>query len=151
MKAWWISRSPRERLILLAAAGLIGAGLFFQLALSPIVRWRSESGARAAAAEETYRLVARAAAGAGAKAAASDVPIRNALTASAASLQVGLAFVNALPDGSVDMQTDPVAPEKVFEMLARLEAEHGIRAKTVDIARSLDDKTLVRVQATLSR
>jgi type II secretory pathway component PulM len=150
MKNWWRAASERERLLVFGAAAVIGLGSLFQLALAPLAKWRSGSDARAEIAEENYRLVTRAAAAA-VSARTSDAPVRNALVAAAAELQIPLAFVNALPDGSVDLQTEPAPPEKAFALFARLESEHAIGARTVDIARALDDPDLVRVQATLAR
>lgn len=152
MRAWWTARSERERVILAAAALVFGLGALHQLGLAPLLAWRNGADARAAAAEESYRLVTRAAAAAAARPKrAGDQPARNALVASASAVGVGLAFVNALPDGSVDFQTEPSPPERVFELIARLEREHAVAVRTIDIARAVDDPRLVRVQATLAR
>lgn len=151
MSGWWAARSERERAVLAAAAVLIALGALFQFALAPLSAWRSGADARAATAEESYRLAARAAAAATRASKASDQPVRNALAATASTLQIGLAFVNALPDGTVDLQTEPAPPEKIMELLAALERDHAISVKTIDIARAADDPMLVRVQATLAR
>jgi type II secretory pathway component PulM len=72
------------------------------------------------------------------------------LNAAAASAGVSLTFVNALPDGSVEMQAGPVAPAAVFALFAQLDRDHGVRVRSADIARAAENPDLVRVQATLA-
>lgn len=151
MNAWWAARTPRERLILGIGAAIVAIFGLAQLAVAPVFKWRGGAEARAAAAEDRYRLVARSAALATPVNTASAEPVRNVLNTTAGALGVELTFVNALADGSVDLQAGPVAPERLFDLLSRLEREHGVKVKSADISRASEDGNLVRVQATLAR
>jgi len=151
MSAWWSARTPRERLIISAGAmiaALLGVG---QFVISPIFRWRDGVETQAAAAEDGYRLVARSAAIATPAKAASAEPVRNVLNAAAGALGVELTFVNALPDGSVDLQAGPVAPERLFDLISRLDRDHGVKVRSADISRASENGDLVRVQANVAR
>jgi type II secretory pathway component PulM len=151
MNAWWANRTARERLLLALGAGLIGFFALAQATLVPLIKWRSGAAARADAAEARYQLVARSAAIATPVKAASAEPVRNVLNALAAALDIELTFVNALPDGSVELQAGPAAPDRLFDLFLRLEREHGVKVVSADLSRSSEDADLVRAQATLAR
>jgi type II secretory pathway component PulM len=151
MKAWWFSRTARERLVMTIGGGVLAALLLVQAMVAPLLSWRASSTKKAADAEANYRLVAEAAATAAPPASGSATPVRNLLNDAARTLNIDLTFVNALPDGSVDVQAGPVAPEKLFELLAKLERESGVKVKSADIARTSEDPNRVRVQATLAK
>ncbi|NWG71580.1 MAG: type II secretion system protein M [Parvularculaceae bacterium] len=151
MTPWWSKRSERERLLISAGGAVIAVLGAAQFAVAPLVAWRRGTEARAAAAEERYQLVARSAALATPVQATSAEPVRNVLNATAAALGVELTFVNALADGSVDIQAGPVAPDRLFELLSRLEREHGVKVTSADVSRASEDADLVRVQASLGR
>lgn len=149
MKAWWAARTLRERLIIGAGVAIFIMAAVAEFAVAPVLEWRDGAEARAASAEDRYRLVARSAALATPVLAKGTEPVRNVLNLVAGALGVELTFVNAMPDGSVDMQAGPVAPERLFELLSRLEREHGVKVKSADISRA--DGDLVRIQVTLGR
>lgn len=154
MRSWWMGLTARERLVILAGAGVLAALALLQLVFAPVVAWRAGAEKRALAAEENYRLVHRSASLAaprGSEAAASEAPVRNVLNETAAMLQIELTFVNALPDGSVDVQAGPVAPERIYELFSTLERTYGVEVKAADMARAADDPNAVRIQATLAR
>lgn len=153
MKAWWLKLSPRERIIVAAGVATIALLVCLQLVLSPIMAWRANAAHRAETAESDYRLVYRSAALAvpAKPASGDDTPIRNVLTDLAGQFGVSLTFVNALADGSVDIQGGPAPPDDVFRFLSSLETQHGIKVVAADIARAVDDPEKVRIQATLSR
>ena len=153
MKAWWLKRTPRERIIVAAGGAIIALLVCFQLILSPLMAWRVDAARKAETAESDYRLVYRSAALAvpAKPVGGDDTPIRNVLTDLAGQFGVSLTFVNALADGSVDIQGGPVPPEDVFRFLSALETQHGINVVAADIARAADDPEKVRIQATLSR
>lgn len=153
MKAWWRGLSVRERIIVAAGAGLLALLVCFQFMVSPLMGWRATAQTRAERAAADYQLVRRAAALArpASDKPESDTPIRNALTDLATRYGVPLVFVNALSDGSVEMQGGPADPQAVFELFSALESEEGVTVTVADIARASDDPEKVRLQATLSR
>lgn len=149
MIGWWRNLQPRERVVVAVGALLIAALAAVQLIAAPLVAWRANSLVRAQAAQDAYRLVLRSAAIAAPArpAARTGRPVRDALVEHAAALQIELTFVNALADGSVDAQAAPVAPDRLFELFARLEAVEGVMVRSADVARTPDDANLVRAQA----
>lgn len=154
MKAWWLKLSPRERIFVAAGGALIAVFAALQLVLAPVMAWRAGAARRAETAESDYRLVYRSAAlaePAKPAAAGDDRSVRTVLTELAGQSGVALTFVNALADGSVEIQGGPAAPDDVFAFLSALETRHGVRVTAADIVRASDDPTKVRIQATLSR
>lgn len=154
MNGWWLARSPRERLLLMAGAALIGLLVLSQLVIGPLIDWRDDARARVGAAEREFNIVYDAAAApvrSPAAGAQSSIPIRNALNQSAQRFGVPLTFVNAQPDGSVQVQAGPVEPERVFQLFDHLQSQFGIRASTADMARASGEPAMIRLQATLVR
>lgn len=154
MKAWWLKLSPRERIFVAAGGGLIAVLVALQLVLAPLMTWRASAAQRAETAESDYRLVYRSAAlSEPAKPAADpdDRSVRTVLTELAGESGVALTFVNALADGSVEIQGGPASPDDMFAFLSALESRHGVRVAAADIVRASDDPAKVRIQATLSR
>jgi general secretion pathway protein M len=151
MKDFWNARTPRERLLLAIAAAAISLFFLLQLVVAPIARWRSAALERAEAAEANYELVALAAGQAITASPTGNVPVRNLLNDAALAAQVPLTFINARPDGGVEMQAGPASPERVYELFAALERRHGVQIESADIAREPADPALVRVQASLKR
>jgi type II secretory pathway component PulM len=151
MKVWWSGLSSREQVLIAVAAAVIIAFLSLQLVLKPVADWRAAAAGRAADAESGYRLVARAAAATApsTETDSSQTPLRNAVIDTARALQVGLTFVNARPDGSVEFQAGPVAPERVFSLFAALQRQYGAKVVSADIARSPESIDHVRLQATI--
>lgn len=154
MKAWWLKLSPRERTFVAAGGGVIAVLAILQLVLAPVLAWRSSAAQRAETAESDYRLVYRSAAlaePAKPAAAGEDRSVRTVLTELASQSGVALTFVNALADGSVEIQGGPASPDDMFAFLSALETRHGVRVIAADIVRASDDPARVRIQATLSR
>lgn len=154
MKAWWLKLSSRERIFVFAGGGVIAVLAVLQLVLSPLMAWRASAAHRAETAESDYRLVYRSAAiaePAKPEGAGDGRSVRTVLTEIAGESGVALTFVNALADGSVEIQGGPASPDDVFAFLSALESRHGVRVTAADIVRASDDPAKVRVQATLSR
>lgn len=153
MNAWWRGLSVRERIIVSAGGGLIVLLACFQFIFSPLMGWRAAAESRAERALADYQLVRRAASLArpASEEPIGEQPIRNALADYASRYSVPLVFVNALSDGSVEMQGGPANPKAVFELFSALEKEEGVIVTVVDVARAVDNPEMVRLQATLSR
>lgn len=152
MTAWWRTLSERERVLVGGAAALFAVVFLWFAVIGPASAWRAGAAARAQAAESGYRLVSRAAALANSSAKDPNAPpLRNAVVQAAASLKIDLSFVNALPDGTVEVQGGTAAPERVFQLLSTLETKQAVKIIDVDIARSADNPASVRFQATLSK
>ena len=148
MREFWNNLSEREQLILKIGAGVLGLFILVQLIIAPVVGWRGEQARRADVARGVYDLVAEAAAQTGAGGAvASDRPIREAVTQTAAVADVTLSFVNARSDGALDVSAT-ADPAKIFDWIARLQREHGVSVISSDIARDSGNPTLVRTQIT---
>ncbi len=145
--------NPRERLFVAVGGAAIALMAALQLVALPLLNWRARAIERAATAQEGYRLVSRSAAAVAPVRAAPPTsgPVRAAVAETAAALGVTLTFVNARPDGSVDSQAGPVAPELIYALFAALEAEHGIEIQSADIVRVPDDPNLVQAQAVFAR
>lgn len=154
MKAWWEGRSAREQALLAVAGAMFALLAAWGLLLHPITNWTQTAAERADEAESGYRLVARAAANA-APQKNGDVdgatPVRNAVVKIAGDLNIELSFVNATPDGVVEIQGNGALPSRVFTMFSSLQNKNGIRILSADIARNSDNPSTVRFQATLSR
>lgn len=153
MKAWWLKRTPRERILIAAGGALIAALASLQLVLSPLIAWRKSTIRQAETAENDYRLVYRSAllSDPTKPAVADEEPIRNVLADLARQFDISLTFVNALADGSVDIQAGPTPPPQIFRFLSALEKKYGVKVTAADISRSSEDPNKVRLQATLSR
>ncbi|MEX0645203.1 MAG: type II secretion system protein GspM [Parvularculaceae bacterium] len=151
MRAWWSGRSAREQALIAIAAAIFAVFLLLQAVVKPIADWKEAAAGRAAEAESGYRLVARAASATvpPREADGAEVPLRNAVIDTGRALQVGLTFVNARPDGSVEFQAGPVAPERVFSLFAALQSRYGAKVVSADIARSPESIDQVRLQATI--
>ncbi len=151
MKAWWSGLSAREQALIALAAAIFAASLSLQLVVKPVLDWKASAADRAAEAESGYRLVARAAATTAAPNATDEAqtPLRNAVIDTARAMQVGLTFVNARPDGSVEFQAGPVAAERAFSLFAALQGRYGAKVVSADIARSPESLGQVRLQATI--
>lgn len=153
MKAWWLKRTPRERLMVAGGGVFLAVLASLQLVLSPVMAWRADAERRAETAEGEYRLVYRSAALAipEQRATQDDTPVRNVVSDSATRSEVSLTFVNVLADGSVEIQGGPARPENVIRFFSALETEHGVRVVAADIVRVSDEPKNVRLQATVAR
>jgi type II secretory pathway component PulM len=150
---FWRKLSERERMLLLAAAAMVGIFLFFQGLVSPIMNWRAEQERAFERAEGLYELVKEAASRASGAAASGDAetPIRNAITQSASRAGVSLVYVSARPSGEVDTTASQADPADLFAWLQGLEQDYGVRVVIADIAREQSQGSLVRAQLTLAR
>lgn len=152
MKAWWLGLSERERIFVAGGAAIIAVLAAAMLVVKPLANWREAALQRVETAERDYRLVHRSAALAPVSSAANDeTPVRNIVNQAARAQNITLTFVNALEDGSVEIQAGPLAPDVVLEFFATLERAHGIRATTADIVRAGGEAGDVRVRATFVR
>lgn len=154
MTGWWAQRTTREQALLAIAAALFALAGLWSFVVAPIAEWRGAAGARADHARSEYSLVARAAGMANVDEADKETgaaPVRGAVIETARRLGVELIFVNAASDGAVEVQSAPVAPERVFQFFSELQARHGVRVASADIARSAEDKGEVRFQASVTR
>jgi len=156
MKEIWISRSRRERILLIVACALFAAGAVYTLIVSPLGQWRSDAGQRVLYAEETYNLVTQATAKAvGTTSSSGDrdafAPIRSTLNQSARANGVSLNFVNQRSDGNVEASVDAIDPDALFRWLQELDARYAIAMQSVDIIRENASGPLVRAQIVFGR
>ena len=150
MIAWWQGLSERERLIV-GVGGAVAALLFvFQFMVKPVANWHAGMSSRADVASQEYALVTSAAAAGARVAAPSDsantnVPLRQALTLSAAAAQIDLVRVGAEVDGQIEAQPSAVEPERLFQWIAALDSRYGISVAFADIARVEDGEVNAQV------
>ena len=156
MRSFWAGLSDRER-VLIAVAGALAAMLaLILLIIRPLNGWRADQASAAARSESVYVLVSEAAAASGAVVAQgparnASIPIRNAVSQTAAQSGVNLNSYNVRPDGSVEANAAATDPAALFTWLGVLTADYGVSVDYADIAREQVDPALVRAQLTFSR
>lgn len=141
MGEWWRTLSDRERLLVGAGGLIAGLLLVFQLIFQPVNAWRTDKMASAATAQQSYALVAQAAAEGGAmesRQARAAQGMRTALTQSASSAGIELIRVGAETGGRIDVQPAPTDPAVLFNWLASLEQTYGVHVAFADISRGDD-------------
>jgi len=156
VKEFWNDRSPRERILLLIAAGLFAVGMVYYLVASPLGQWRSAMERDKEMATQTYSMIVEAASkGADANArvpgAVSSEPIRNTLIQTARANAITLNFVNRRPNGDVEANVDAVEAAVLYRWLRQLEESSAIKAISADIAREQSNSGLVRAQLVFGR
>ncbi len=156
MREFWNDRSPRERVLLLVAAGLFAVAIAYYMIVSPLGRWRSAMERDKEQAAQTYTMIVEAASkGAAANArtpsAVSSEPIRNTLIQTARANAITLNFVNRRPNGDVEANVDAVEAAALYSWLYQLEERSAIKAISVDIAREQSNSGLVRAQLVFGR
>lgn len=137
-------------MILLAGGAIAALALVFQAVYAPLASWRKNAKGDLARAEGLYDLVVEAAAiapqsdGAPAAIGAAERPLRAVVTSTANDAGVDLIFVNARPDGAVEANAGPTDPERLFNWIGALSAEHGATISFADVSRTQDGDGTVR-------
>lgn len=147
MSGWWNTLSSRERMLLGLLGALMAAFLVLQFAWTPLTDWRDRETIRAEQARDGLELVATAAAQGRVNIAAapsSQVPLRQALTQSAASVGIELVRVGAAVNGQIEIQTADISGDTLFQWISMLQTEYGVTVAFADISR--DDNGLVKAQ-----
>lgn len=151
---FWRNLSERERLLIMAAAGLLALFVALQLVVRPAADWRADQHRALEQAQGLYTLVNEAGARSpGVAQAAGDVQtsIRAALAQTASAAGVNLVYVNVRPDGAVDANLADVDPERLFNWLQSVERDYGARVVSADIVRERAQPGAVRAQLTFDR
>lgn len=141
MSVWWSGLSRREQLLIMIAGGLAGALFVSMLVVRPLAQWRDNAARDAARARDGYELVATAAALAGRSAAPAPqntVPLRQAITLSAAEAGIELIRIGTETDGQIETQPDLASGDRLFQWLANLEAQYGVTVAFADIQNTAD-------------
>ncbi|WP_395670999.1 type II secretion system protein GspM [Phenylobacterium sp.] len=149
MRAWFESKTPREKVLLaVMAAALLAFALWFGL-FRPLAQAR-------AGAERRFELAAREAAAVQAASArlkslprpaqgrAAD-PAR-AVSETAAAEGLNLSRVEPDPAGGVQVAVNAVAPMRLFPWLASLQADHGVTPRHLTVIK--DEQGTLSVDAT---
>ena len=136
MTVWWTGMSQREQLLIAIAGALAGVLILSMLVIRPLGQWRADAERDAERARNGYELVASAAALAGhstAPSPQSDVPLRQAITLSAAAVGIELMRIGSEADGQIETQPETASGDQLFEWLAVLEAQYGVNVAFADI------------------
>ncbi len=143
MSAWWSGLTRRERLLVTAAcvlAGVLGLSMFV---VRPLTQWRADAASNADRARDSYEMVLSAAALAGRSAAPAPapqgtVPLRQAITVSAADADIQLIRIGAETNGQIETQPDMVSGDRLFQWFAVLEGNYGVTVSFADINSGAD-------------
>lgn len=141
MSAWWSDLSRREQLLIMIAGGLAGVLFISLLLVKPLAQWRTDAARNAERARDGYELVASAAALAGRSAAPAPqntIPLRQAITVSAADAGIELIRIGAETDGQIETQPDLASGDKLFQWFANLETQYGVVVAFADIQNTAD-------------
>jgi general secretion pathway protein M len=140
LRGWWEGRSVRERRLLATMLVVAAAVLIGLLVLRPAWGWKIDAAERhaTAVAERTevtaaLRALAPAAAPRPANAEGLEPLVRR--TADAAGLTVDLGMD---PDGGLGFRLSQVRSAEVFGWLAVLEADHGVRVRSLGVVENAD-------------
>lgn len=139
MMKWWNDLSERERLLIGAAGALAAILVVSLLVIRPLAEWRSDAASRAARAQDSFELVAAAAATAGTRteqAANAQTPLRQAVTGSAAASDIELVRIGAEVNGQIEVQPALMDGDRLFQWLGVLERDYGVSVTFADIARA---------------
>lgn len=141
MSAWWSDLSRREQLLIMIAAGLAGILFVSMLVVRPLGQWRIDAARNTESARDGYELVASAAALSGrstAMAPQNTVPLRQAITVSAAEAGVELIRIGTETNGQIETQPDVASGDQLFQWFANLEAQYGVIVAFADIQSATD-------------
>ena len=135
MNAFWKSREPRERLLMIAAGVLLALVILVQFVTMPILRARADARAEYQTASRTHGVVLdllerqRAGQGGGAVAPNSMLGLddmRNLLVSEARARGLSVTQIRTLGDGGMAVVLDKVPSTEMFGWLLKLETEHGL-------------------------
>lgn len=138
---WWADLSKREQMLVMIAAGLFVVFFVSLFVIRPVMQWREDAVQREASARDGYELVASAAAiGADASSSAqtSRTPLRQAVLSSAAAANIELVRIGSADEGQIEVQSQPVNGDILFQWLETLEKQYGVTVVLADISRSPD-------------
>ncbi|WP_031549644.1 type II secretion system protein GspM [Parvularcula oceani] len=117
--------SPRERLLVLLAAALLGVLILWFAVFGPILAARDAAKASYAEAAQTYALVQRAAATPRTETPGSAEPLRSVLSQTAA--QAGLTIDRYdIQENAIDLTVASTAADTLYSWLGELSRRHGI-------------------------
>lgn len=160
MKAWWVSRTDRERVLLSIMGGLVGVFVLWFGVAGPVMDQRQRAETRFARAAADLAFVqdavlrvspAQGAIEAGGPSAASSQQSVRAIvgaTHSAAGLVVDA--VTPSGDDEAAVRLDAAQPAVLFAWLEQLQRDHGVVVLQASVRRSARDDT-VTANLTLGR
>lgn len=155
MTAWWMSRSPRERIMLTALASLAAVLVAWYGVARPLAAWNraaeqrhAAASARAAAVDRALAEIAALRQRAGPRPAA--VPLEAAVSESAAAAGLVLKRAEADPAGGLQVRISGVPAMALFPWLAELQQRRGLAPAHLTVLKNeaggLDvDATIVKV------
>lgn len=141
MMEWWISRAPRERLLIGLAGVLFVSVLAIQLLFVPLANARENAALQNAASSKALDTVtaglARLSSEGGAtvtggQALAGDAA-RTAIVDLARRRGLNVTRVGNASSGAVTVAIDSAAPQLIFAWLTDLKAQHGIQPQQVNM------------------
>ena len=154
MRAWWISRSGREQVLLGVMALCVVLTLIVFGVARPLQAAAGAASARYAAAQQTQAEVARNVAAIGRlrappKSSARRLPLDAAVNTTAAAAGIAFGRVEDAPSSGIRVSAPSVAPTVLFPWLSLLQREHGVVASHITIVKNETggltlDATLVR-------
>lgn len=136
---WWADLSKREQVLVLIAAALFVVFFLSLFVVRPLGQWRDDAVQRAASARDGYELVASAAAIGASSPSSGEVnqtPLRQAVLSSASTAQIQLVRIGSASEGQIEVQTQPVDGDDLFQWLETLETRYGITVVLADISRA---------------
>ena len=140
LRAWWDGRTVRERRMLMAMIALFAVTFVWLLILRPAWGWHADAAdrlttARAEQAEVRSSLRAFAPAATPRQPNAEGLEPVARRTAEGAGLTVTFGMD---PAGGLGFRASSVSSAAIFGWLAVLEAEHGIRVRSLGVAENAD-------------
>ena len=148
MTAWWNDLSSRERGLLALLGGLMVTFLVLQFAWTPLNEWRVNEKLRAEQSRDGFELVSTAAQQGQVNeslAAQSEMPLRQALTQSAASFGIELVRIGAAVNAQIELQPIDTSGEVLFQWISTLQSEYGVHVAFADISRNDDGSVKAQV------
>lgn len=141
MKSWWDNLSARER-TLISVAVILATVLAISLGvIRPLNSWKQSAEADLERARASLDLVTQAAATGGGQTTAApngSIPLRQAITTTAAALQIELVRIGADVDGQAEVQPGRINGDILFEWFNTLAADYGVEVAFADISRADD-------------
>ena len=146
MMEWWLTREPRERVLLSIAAGLTVLMLLYFGLARPLSNARSSANQSLASAQTDLSIVERGigvlqSTSVGSAGAARDVDaFRALLTRSARDAGLSIARVQNGATGTVQIRLDDTDPPQLFNWLAEIENQPGGEIMSASITTRNDER-----------
>ncbi len=141
MTAMWTRLSPRERILVALAGGLLVILLLSMVVIRPILSFQSSARADYDAATETYQYAVRAAR---TPSTGGDIDIsslRTILTRSANQNGIIIERFNAQGD-ALDLSVGPTTTQRLYVWLATLNNEHGVTVREASLRPAGDGQNI---------